>query len=385
MSCGNSIMNREHTNGPDQEGNCKRMAIVHFASTEVERIEEAATLPAKFERMLNKYPLKSMVEGKTVAVKMHLGLRIVTTTIHPIFVGILVSKLKEAGAEVFVTDSPNSVRDARRRGYTAETLGAPIVSITGFRDKYFYRRRVEFKSLKEIQIAGEIHDVDFLVNLSHVKGHGHCAYAGACKNIAMGCVTQKTRHDMHAIDWGMEWDESLCTHCELCIRACRFGANKFDKDGQYTIEYHDCVYCQHCVNACPVGAIKMDTSGYADFQEAMALATELVLKTFKPGNVLYINFLTDIAYICDCWGFSFPAMVPDIGILMSDDLVAIEMASLSKIKAKDFIEGTLPKGRKLMKGKHFFEKIHRKDPYVQINALERRGLGSKEFRIVEVK
>jgi len=162
------------------------MAIVYFASTEVERLEASATLPAKFERMLDKFPLKSMVEGKTVAVKMHLGWKIVHTTIHPVFVGTLVSKLKEGGGKVFLTDSPAAVQDAKRRGYTEETVGVPIVSTTGFGDKYFYSKKVKFRTLQEIQVAGEIHDADVLIDLARVKGHGHCAYGGACKNIAMG-------------------------------------------------------------------------------------------------------------------------------------------------------------------------------------------------------
>jgi hypothetical protein len=361
------------------------MTTVYFASPEVQRLEASATLPAKFERMLDKFPLKRIVDGKTVAVKMHLGWRIVTTTIHPIFVGILVAKLKEAGGKVFVTDSIEHVLDAKWRGYTEETIGAPIIPVSGFGDKYSYIKKVNFLTLKEIHVAGEIHDADIMISLARVKGHGQCAYGGACKNIAMGCVTCKTRAALHSIGWGLEWDEKLCTHCELCIRACRYGANKFDKENRYFIEYHDCVFCQHCVNACPKEAIKMDMKGYMGFQEAMALSTEVVLKTFKPGNVLYINFLTNISYICDCWGFSFPALVPDIGIMMSDDLVAIETASLKAIQTKNFIEGTLPKGRRLMKGKHLFEKIHRKDPYIQINALERRGLGTKKYRLVEIE
>ena len=361
------------------------MATVYFASTEVERLEAAATLPAKFERMLDKFPLKGMVEGKTVALKMHLGGDIVTTTIHPVYVGILVKKLQEAGGEVFITDSPHSVRDAKKRGYTQESLGAPLISVSGYRDKYYYRKKVSFQTLKEIRVVGEIHDADFMVNLSHVKGHGHCAYGGACKNIAMGCVTGKTKMDIHAIGWGLKWNEELCTHCELCIGACRYGANRFTKENRYEIEYHDCVFCQHCVNACPEGAIEMDMSGYVGFQEAMALSTDVVLKTFKPGSVLYINFLTDISYICDCWGFSFPSLVPDIGIMMSEDIVAIETASLKAIKTENFIEGTLPKGRKLMKGKHLLEKIHHKDPFIQVNALERRGLGKKRYRFIEVE
>ena len=70
-----------------------------FAEAALESLEAEKTLPAKFKRILKKCSLPAKVSGKTVAVKMHLGENIGFTTIHPVFVRILVEALFEAGAK----------------------------------------------------------------------------------------------------------------------------------------------------------------------------------------------------------------------------------------------------------------------------------------------
>jgi len=72
-------------------------SVVKFADVNFKKLESDATLPAKFKRMLESLPLKEMVEGKSVALKMHLGGNLGYTTTHPLFVRILVKALKEAG------------------------------------------------------------------------------------------------------------------------------------------------------------------------------------------------------------------------------------------------------------------------------------------------
>ncbi|MBN1917912.1 MAG: DUF362 domain-containing protein [Verrucomicrobia bacterium] len=358
---------------------------VLFAPVGYELAEAGQTLPARFERLLDRLDFGAAVKDKRVAVKMHLGGGVGYTTIHPLFVRILIRKIKEAGGRPFVTDLGYDVASAVSRGYTQEVIGAPLVPATGQGDKYFYAKKVSLKTLKEIRIAGEIHDADVLINLSHTKGHGACGYGGACKNIAMGCVTGQTRGAIHALEGGMTWNAEICTHCEACIRACRYNANRFTKDGEYRVFYHNCVYCMHCVAACPVEAITLDPGGFKTFQEGMALATDVVLKTFNPGAVFHINVLLQVTYLCDCWGFSTPALVPDVGILASRDMVAIEKASLDLLDADDVLPNSLPKGRELGKKGHLFERIHQKDPFVQLRALERRGLGTQRYTLVEVK
>ena len=365
-------------------------SFVKFSSVKFDRLGKEATLPAKFIRMLKSIPLKEMVDRRTVALKMHLGAELGYTTIHPLFVKILVDALKNAGGKVFITDTYHHGNDnfgiigAQNRGYSSDILDVPFLPVAGNADEYFYTKKVDFKTLKEVYIAGNIHDAQVLIDFSHVKGHGVCSYGGALKNIAMGCVTHTTRRDLHALEGGIEWNEELCNHCETCIDECRYKANKFDNKGKYEIFYHDCTYCQHCVEICPENALTFISKGFIDFLNGMAITTKEVLNTFDKDKVYYINVLLNITMVCDCWGFSTPSLVPDIGIMASNDIVAIEKASLDAIKSQNLLPDSLPIGRELREGKHLFEKIFGKDPYSQIEILEKMKMGSSDYELEEI-
>jgi uncharacterized protein len=79
--------------------------------------------------------------------------------------------------------------------------------------------------------------------------------------------------------------------------------------------------------------------------------------------------LTNITMYCVCWGFSSPSLVPDIGILAGEDIAAIDTASLDLVKTENLLPNGLPKNRSLGEGKHLFEKIHGKDPYIMLSYL----------------
>jgi len=117
----------------------------------------------------------------------------------------------------------------------------------------------------------------------------------------------------------------------------------------------------------------------------MAVCTGEILKHFKPGRSFFINFLINITAVCDCWGFTTPALVPDIGIMASNDIVAIEKACLDAIKVEDLIPSGVPAGQKLGNEGHLFERLHGKNPFIQLRELEKHGLGSPEYTIEEVK
>lgn len=355
---------------------------VLFSSVNFDKYDADVTLPAKFARLIDRMGMEGVVKGKWTAVKMHLGRNIGYSTVHPLFIKILVDKLKDYGAKVYITDQ--DITGARNRGYTEEFLGAPMVYAAGVAGKYFYERKVHFKTFMNVDVAGNIHDAEVMIDLSHVKGHGSCGYGGACKNIAMGCVTDRTRQQIHGLEGGITWEEQLCTRCELCINSCNHYANSFNDGNKYEMNYHHCTFCQHCVKVCPSGAIKMDANKYDDFQAGMALCTDEVLKTFQPGHVFYINFLTNITAVCDCWGFTTPSLVPDIGIMASKDIVAIERACIDAIKVEDLIKAGIPKGMELGDKGHLFERLHGRDPFVQLRELEKRGLGTQEYTIEEI-
>ncbi len=358
------------------------MAKVLFSSVRYAQYDYQMTLPSKFERLLDQTGLDKIVQGKVTAVKMHVGRGIGFTTIHPLFVKILIDRLKGWGAKVYITDQ--EVGGARVRGYTEELLGCPIVDVAGVTGKYFYPKDVSYKTFRNVDVAGHIHDAEVMIDLSHVKGHGSCGYGGACKNIAMGCVTDRTRAQIHALEGGIQWDGDKCTHCELCIRGCNHDANSFE-GSEYKVNFHHCTFCGHCVKVCPSGAIRMTADEYEDFQTGMALCTKTVLDGFNPGNVYYINFLTNITALCDCWGMSTPALVPDIGIVASSDICAIERACLDMIDYQKLDMNGIPEGYELGTEGHLFQRLHAKDPFIQIQKLEGYGLGSQQYTLEEIQ
>jgi len=100
--------------------------------------------------------------------------------------------------------------------------------------------------------------------------------------------------------------------------------------------------------------------------------------------VFYVTALLSVTPFCDCWGFTTPSIVPDIGIVAGDDITAVETAALDLIKAEDFIEGSLPSPLGRTGGGHLLQQIHGKDPYIQIEEAVKVGLGDGTYRLSRV-
>lgn len=365
--------------------NKKEKSKVLYCDAVLKKMEPEYSLPAKFERMLRKLKLSNRVKKKNVGIKMHYGGGLGYTTIHPVFIKVLVNALKKAGAKsIKVMDQ--DVENGIDRGYTPDIIGCDVKSAFGKNGKHLYKQKIGFKTLDHVYFGGEAVDCDFLIDLSHVKAHGACGFGGALKNIAMGMVPNQSRGLMHNLEGGISYDKDKCTFCLKCQKACPNDAVQPDKKKkEINFFYHHCTFCQHCVMVCPEKALKMKNRKFEDFSKGMALVCSAFLKKFKPSDLLFINFLTNITMYCDCWEFSSPSLVPDIGILASNDIVAIENASLDMVKTENFLPSGLPKGRKLRrKGKHLFEKVHGKDPYVMINYLQEYYGGSRKYEVKEV-
>ena len=363
----------------------KSPAKVTFASARPKELRADATLPVLLDRMLGKWQFKKRFANKRVAIKMHLGGGVGYSTIHPLLVARVVSAVKAAGGRPFLTDGPGAVEGAAARGYTPEVLGAPLLPVAGVADTFVRTRGVNYRTLKTVNVAGNIADADAMIVLSHGKGHGHSGFGGAIKNIAMGCVDSETRGKIHRLMSAMfEWDQSKCTGCLLCRDNCPNEAISF-QDSKFSIFDHACKYCMHCQLACPTEAISIDQRSYRYFQRGMALTTREVLRTFDADSVFYITALLHITPFCDCWGFTTPAIVPDVGIVAGDDIVAVERAALDLIQAEDFIAGSLPAPLNRSGSGHLLEQIHGKDPYIQVEECVKAGLGAVAYRLAKVQ
>jgi len=348
-------------------------------------MESEHTLPAKFRRLLDSFLPKTGLKNKRIAIKMHVGGNLGYTTIHPLFVIELINALKNRHALPFITDGADAVAGAKTRGYTEEVLGAPLVHAAGINEHYFVEKKVGFKSLNSVLLCGNIVNADGMIVLSHGKGHGNSGFGGAIKNIAMGCVTTPTRREIHKLSaLGFRIDHDLCKKCMICTQNCPTGAIYYDEESKtMQIFDHHCRFCMHCVECCPQKAVLLDMAGFRDFQHGMARTVQETLRAMAGKPILYINVMLSITPLCDCWGFSSPAIVPDIGIMAASDIVAIEQASLDSIKADKYIPDSLPDHFKLSGKGHLLEQIHGKDPYVQVDEAAKLGLGSREYALQE--
>jgi uncharacterized Fe-S center protein len=278
------------------------------------------------------------------------------------------------------------------RGYTAETLGCPIYPSVGIDEKWVVVHPYKFRQMTEFHIGGAIEEASFLVDLSHVKGHPSVSYGAAIKNLALGCVDGQTRsamHDTSQFEPYFHKDKCPDEATRVAIRdSCPYGAIVDDKSdpGGLHLHYEQCNQCMRCQKVAN-GAFEIKRSNFMAFPEVNDIVTKMVLDTFKPGNTTFINIATHMTPVCDCFGFTGLPILPDAGVFGSDDIVALEWATLDMLARTPIIEENLPGMMEIVKREgHPLQWIHGtyKDPYEQLAIAERMGLGSRQYELVDV-
>lgn len=371
---------------------------VYFIDSRVERYDYKFSVIGRLEKTLEKIDLSNYFsKDELVPVKMHLGNPGGHGVIRPNFVKAVLDQIKKVGAKPFVTDSARLnpyeyLEVASDFGYNQLTLGVPVIIADGI----FGLDSVKVKAgelLGELQIPSAIYDAKTMMVLTHVKGHIDSSYAGAIKNIAMGCVSPRPRGldwkdggrgKMHfQLDEIMTWNSDLCNFCAICANNCPQDAIRVEKN-LFEVDDAKCWRCGRCVRVCPEGALSVPIS-YDRFQISLAEAAKAVLSTFKPKKVLYINFILDVQPECDCMLMSDTPVIQDQGILVSDDIVAVEHASLEIIRDAKPLPQSRAEGLELKKGTDVLTAIHGKDAKKQVEAAEEFGLGKKEYELVRIK
>ena len=364
------------------------MSTVYLGSLEMNEPKSDVSLPAKLDMILDKLGVKNVVKDQTVAIKMHLGYNTGYTTVHPFLVRRVVKALKDAQGRPFITDDHHAVTTAAARGYTPEVLGCPIIPTAGFGEKHYYDHEVRYKNIQSFRVAGDLADASVLLDLSHVKGHNTCGFGGAIKNMAIGGVTSKTRIDIHnSAQYDRYWNEDRCSLKQKHVETCPFECISW-KDEKLRILFDGCNQCMRCVEAATDGCIQINPVNFESFQEALALSAREVLSHFEKDRIFFINVALDITPYCDCWGFTTPNVIPDIGILASRNIVATDQATLDLIDKKGLIEEDVPRWLEVRPEKqlHPFQRIHGplKDPHLALKHAEQLGLGTRSYKIEEV-
>lgn len=370
---------------------------VYFISARVDKFDYPYSVEGRLERILEKINLRRYFpEDELVPIKMHLGNPGAHHTIRPNFVRVVVDQLKKIKTKPFVTDSVRIkayeyLETANRMGYNPMSLGAPVIIADGLFGLDSIKVKAD-KILKELSIPSAIYDASSMMVLSHVKGHIDSSLGGAIKNLAMGCVSavprgcewsEGGRGKMHfQLDELMTWNESLCTFCGICAHNCPLDAITV-KGNTFVVDVNKCWRCGRCVRVCPEGALTVPIS-MNNFSISLAEAVKAVLSTFQPGKVFYINFLFDIQPECDCMAVSDTPVVQDQGILLSDDIVAIDKASLDLIAQAQPLPQSKAEKLGVKKGSDVLSMLHQKDAKIQIETAEKLGLGESDYRLIEV-
>lgn len=163
---------------------------------------------------------------------------------------------------------------------------------------------------------------DFLVVLSHFKGHAMGGFGGAIKNISIGCASSAGKGWIHSAGTTKELDWSKLPEQD-------------------------------------------------DFLESMAEAASAVANHFGD-NILYINVANNLSVDCDCDASPEDPKMGDIGILASLDPVALDRA------CTDLVRSSADHGKK-----HLIERIDSRHGMHTLDYAEKElNLGKQVYKLV---
>jgi len=302
--------------------------------------------------------------GKTVPIKLHMGEIRNKYFLKPDLAKAVVDSLKKVNAEPYLYDTTVAYPGLRstKKGYEK------VAKIHGFTEKKVGCGVVIDDTGKKVTVEGRDYEVgkhivesSHIFGLTHVKGHIQSGMGGAIKNFGMGCVTKETKRAIHHGSKPV-FTKDKCTYCGICAEVCPFSAINV-KESSWKICNRKCFGCGVCVDACETDAI-INTD--ANFQYLLSCSAKACVQN---KNVIYFNELKRIAKSCDCDPTLNKIICPDIGYIISDDIVAIDKASIDLINnVKSDI----------------FEKENKVSPLKQINFGEEIGLGSSDYQLIEI-
>src|SRR4030043_213410 len=317
------------------------------------KVESGKTLLDKLDILLDRVDLKGKIREKDlVAIKLHFGEKGNTAYVRPIFFRKVVDRVKQYNGRPFLTDTNtlyvgtrseavSHLTTAFENGFTESVVNAPILIGDGLRGNSAVKVRIDKPIFKTVNIAREIYVADGLIAVTHFKGHELSGFGGALKNLGMGCSSREGKLSQHS-NISPKVKGKDCKGCELCLSWCpqeaiSIRAPQVKVATKKSIAFIDsikCTGCGECIPICPSGAIQIQwNESIPIFQKKMVEDVYGAVQK-KKGKTLYLNFLTQISPACDCYGYSDTPIVNDIGILSSEDPVAIDQASVDLVNGE---------------------------------------------------
>ncbi len=176
------------------------------------------------------------------------------------------------------------------------------------------------KVIQKNFVGKNLVNYDGMIVLSHFKGHPMGGYGGALKQLSIGVASAYGKAYIH-------------------------GAGEVEK---------------------------IWTADHDLFLESMADAAKSVHEYFR-GNTVYINVMKNMSVDCDCCAKAEDPCMKDIGILISEDPIAIDQACIDLVYASD------DPGKD-----HLIERIESRNGVHTIEAAVALGYGSRDYELVEL-
>ena len=367
------------------------------------KVESGRTLLDKLGVLLDRADLKGKVkERDLVAIKLHFGEKGNTAYVRPIFLRRVVDLVKQYKGRPFLTDTNtlyvgtraeavSHLATAVANGFTESVVNAPILIADGLRGNSAVKVRIDKPIFKTVSIGREIHMADGLIAVTHFKGHELSGFGGALKNLGMGCASREGKLNQHS-NISPQVEGKACKGCKACLSWCAQEAILMRPppsgvETRHSVAFIDpkrCVGCGECILTCSSGAIQVQLNeSIPIFQKKMVEYAYGVIQK-KKGKVLYLNFLTQISPACDCYGYSDTPIVNDIGILSSQDPVAIDQASVDLVNRQEGNRSSKLPGA-WRPGEDKFRAIYPQvDWSIQLAYAEQIGLGTREYELIKI-
>ena len=179
------------------------------------------------------------------------------------------------------------------------------------------------KWFTEMAMGGHLPGYDSLLVLTHFKGHTKGGFGGSCKNIGIGCADGRVGKAMIHTTPGSDdmWDISNEEFMERMTESAKAVADHF---GKY---------------------------------------------------IVYINVLRNMSVSCDCEGCAAePVVTPNVGILASTDLLAVDQASVDLIYA-------------MQEHQHadLVERMESRHGLRQLSYMKELGMGNDRYRLLDIE
>lgn len=369
------------------------MSKVYF--TDLRASAEKDNVPNKLGRLYRDAKLaKAIAPRDMVAVKLHFGEQGNSAFIRPQFVAKIVDLIEKDGGRPFLTDSNTLYVGSRsnaidhswtaiRHGFVPPVVNAPLVIADGLKGNSEVLVKIDQKHCKTAKIGAAAMDADSVMCVTHLKGHMMTGFGGAMKNLGMGFGSRAGKLEMHS---GMrpKVNEATCRGCGACASKCPGKAIKL-VNRKATVNDEKCIGCGECLITCQFAAMEpndwtMDTSA---IQEKVVEYCYGVMKGRKK-KFGFITFIMDVSPYCDCASWSDVGIVPNVGILASNDIVAIDQASADLVNQQVGCKDSAL-SKPLKAGEDKFRDLYDFDWRRQLEYAEELGLGERKYDLIQVK